>query len=188
MHWLTQLGVGLFKAEVKDLEFSDWNIKRVLGKETRASEVQSFLLLNWAYMYLLMWWKFGEKWSFLVLQRRSGRVVYSAVPVQARSWVWALNLHQCLQTCLWVHGLKRLSCHADLYTVSRCCNRGESEDHTSEKACKKGSTLALKPRADVTRSPKQGYRWPHEKELGPPKNFNKKKNKEGSAISFKKCP
>ena len=45
-----------------------------------------------------------------------------------------------------------------LYTVSRCCTRGESEDHTSKKACK-GFTLALKPRADVTRSPKQGYQW-----------------------------
>ena len=29
----------------------------------------------------------------------------------------------------------------------------------------KGSTLALKPKADVTRSPKQGYQWPHEKDL-----------------------
>ena len=28
----------------------------------------------------------------------------------------------------------------------------------------KESTLALKPRADVTRSPKQGYQWPHEKD------------------------
>ena len=27
-----------------------------------------------------------------------------------------------------------------------------------------GSTLTLKPRVDVTRSPKQGYQWPHEKE------------------------
>ena len=34
--------------------------------------------------------------------------------------------------------------------------RGESEDHTSEKACK-GSALALKLREDITRSPKQGY-------------------------------
>ena len=51
-------------------------------------------------------------------------------------------------------GSKRLGCPADFYTVSRCHTRGESEDHTSDKACK-GSTLALKPRADVTRSPKQ---------------------------------
>ena len=30
-------------------------------------------------------------------------------------------------------------------------------------------TLALKPRGDVTRSPKQGYQWPHKKDLCPPK-------------------
>ena len=41
--------------------------------------------------------------------------------------------------------------------------------HTSE-----GSTLALNPRADVTRSPKQGYQWPHKKDLCPPKIFFKK--------------
>ena len=61
----------------------------------------------------------------------------------------------------------RLSCHADLHTVSRCCNRGESEDHTGKKACK-GSILVLKPRADITRSPKEGYQWPHKKDLCPP--------------------
>ena len=50
--------------------------------------------------------------------------------------------------------------------------RGESEDHTGEK-CKR-STLALKPRADVTRSPKQGHQWSHEKDLYPQK-FKEKK-------------
>ena len=30
-------------------------------------------------------------------------------------------------------------------------------------------TLALKPRADITRSPKQGYQWPHEKDMCPTK-------------------
>ena len=39
------------------------------------------------------------------------------------------------------------------------------------------STLALKPRADVTRSPKQGYQWPNKKDMCPPKNFKKKKEK-----------
>ena len=34
------------------------------------------------------------------------------------------------------------------------------------------STLALKPRADITRSPKQGYQWPHEKDMCPPKIKN----------------
>ena len=45
---------------------------------------------------------------------------------------------------------KRLGCHANLYTVSP---RDESDYHTKEKA-HKGSTLALKAIADVTRSPK----------------------------------
>ena len=83
------------------------------------------------------------------------------------------NLHQCLWTHLQVHGLKRLGCHADLYTVSRCRTRGESEDQ-SEKA-HKGSALALKPSTDVTQSSKQRYQWPHEKDLSPPKLFLKKK-------------
>ena len=50
-----------------------------------------------------------------------------------------------------------------IYTVSRCSTRGASEDYTGEKACKKGSTLAWKPWPDVTRSPKEGYQWPHER-------------------------
>ena len=45
-------------------------------------------------------------------------------------------LLKCLRTCVQVRGLKRLGCHADLYTVSRCHTRGESEDHTSEEARK----------------------------------------------------
>ena len=32
-----------------------------------------------------------------------------------------------------------------------------------DKACKR-FTLALKPRGDITRSPKQGYQWPNKKE------------------------
>ena len=39
------------------------------------------------------------------------------------------------------------------------------------KLAKNGSTLALKPQVDVTRSPKQGYQWPHEKDLCPQKKF-----------------
>ena len=91
-----------------------------------------------------------------------------------RLWVRTPNLHQCLRIHLQIHGSKRLNCHADLYTVRKCQTRGESEDHTSERACK-GSILALKPRADVTRNPKQGYQWPHEKDSCPPKYFFLKK-------------
>ena len=87
--------------------------------------------------------------------------------------VLGLNPHQ----CLWTHGLqvcgsKRLSCHADLCTVSRCHTRGKSEDHTGEKACK-GSTLVLNPRADVTRRPKQGYQWSYKKDF---KNLKNRKD------------
>ena len=39
--------------------------------------------------------------------------------------------------------------------------------------CASDSTLALKPRADVTRSPKQGYQRPQKKDVCPP-NFSKK--------------
>ena len=82
--------------------------------------------------------------------------------------VVGLNPHLCLWIHdLQVHGSNRLGYHADLYTVGRCCTRGESEDHTGKKLCK-GSTLVLKPMADVTKSPKQGYQWPQKKNLRPP--------------------
>ena len=58
------------------------------------------------------------------------------------------------------------------FTVSRCCTSGESEDDTGKKACK-GIPLALKPRYDITRSPKQGYQWPQKKDLCPPNFFSK---------------
>ena len=35
----------------------------------------------------------------------------------------------------------------------------------ARKYTKKGSTLTLKPRANITRSLKQGYQWSHEKDL-----------------------
>ena len=39
------------------------------------------------------------------------------------------------------------------------------------KHARDGSTLALKPRAQVTRNPKQGYQWAHKKDLCPLKIF-----------------
>ena len=75
-----------------------------------------------------------------------------------------------------VRGLKRFGWYAELYTVIRCHTRGESEDHTGEKAYK-GYTLALKSWAEVTRSPKQGYQWPHKKDLCPPRIYSRKKEK-----------
>ena len=63
--------------------------------------------------------------------------------------------------------IKRLGCHTDLYTQLA---DAPSEVHlriTQERKHAKGSTLALKPRADVTRSSKQGHQWPHKKDLRP---------------------
>ena len=64
------------------------------------------------------------------------------------------------------------SCHAGHQEVSRCCTRDESQGmyimYTYTKA------LALKPRKDITKSPKQGYQWPHKKDLSCP-NFKKNK-------------
>ena len=97
-------------------------------------------------------------------QLKVGRMVYCTV-IAAQMVVGSSPKPppMLVQVC----GPKRLSCYADLYTVSRCHTRGESEDHTSEKTCK-GS---LKPRADLTRIPKQGYQWPHEKGSCPSKFF-----------------
>ena len=50
---------------------------------------------------------------------------------------------------------------------------GESEDHMCDKAGK-GSSLVLKPGADITRSPKQEYQWSHKKDICPPNLFLKK--------------
>ena len=41
--------------------------------------------------------------------------------------------HQCLWIGLQVCGLKRLHCHADHYTVSRCHHRGESEEYVTHR-------------------------------------------------------
>ena len=87
--------------------------------------------------------------------------------------------HQCLAG-MWK---RQLSCHASHQEVSRCHTRGESQG-TCNITCtpplslnKAEPTLALKPRGDVTRSPKQGYQWPHRKDSCPPKNLKKKKKK-----------
>ena len=48
------------------------------------------------------------------------------------------------------------------------------EVNLRQESMQKGSTLALKPRADITRSPKQGYQLTHEKDKCPPKFFFEK--------------
>ena len=139
----------------------------------------SFLCSLNLWIGTLLTWPVVFKWVNVhwLKPSQSGRVVYIAMVV-ARTVVGSspgldrTSTNSCRHIC--ISGSKRLGCHADLYTVSRCHTRGESENHTSEKACK-GSTLALKPRADVTRSPKQGYQWPHKKDLCPTKILLKKK-------------
>ena len=59
-------------------------------------------------------------------------------------------------------------------------NSAQARKHASE------STLALKPRADVTRSPKQGYQWPHKKDMCPPKIFKKKKKNHGQSFQYQR--
>ena len=61
--------------------------------------------------------------------------------------------------------------HAGCQEVGRCHTRGESEDSVEARKRASDSTLALKPRADVTRSPKQGYQRPYKKDVCPPKNL-----------------
>ena len=72
-----------------------------------------------------------------------------------RSWVWALVRPRPPPMLADTSASMWIKCNADLYTVSGCYTRGESKDHTGKKAHKKGSNLALIPRADVTRSPQQ---------------------------------
>ena len=69
------------------------------------------------------------------------------------------TLKYCLWTRLQVHGSKRLGCHADQYTVSRCHTRGESEDHTSMKALR-GSILTLNP-GQMSPEVQNRYQWRH---------------------------
>ena len=116
---------------------------------------------HWTHVIIVSW-RFEkvtrERWT--KPQWPSGLQCRAYYVWHRRSWVHALNLHQCLQKCLQVCGSKRLGCHADLYTVGRCHTRVDSEESVLcrwESMQARESTLALKPRADIIRSPKQGY-------------------------------
>ena len=56
-------------------------------------------------------------------------------------------------------------CAASRQEVSMCSTRGGSWEMyiTVTSANKAEPTLALKPRGDVTRKPKQGYQWPQKR-------------------------
>ena len=55
--------------------------------------------------------------------------------------------------------------------------------NANERAHKKGIYLALKPRTDVTRSPKQGYQWPMKRTYVLQK-FKKEKEKNVLELQF----
>ena len=73
--------------------------------------------------------------------------------------------------------------------VGKCSTRGESREmcitFASAKIANKAEpTLALKPRGDVTRNPKQGYQWPQKKDMCPPKTFKKKQKNINNGSCF----
>ena len=47
--------------------------------------------------------------------------------------------------------------------VSRCRTKGESEDHTVEKACKQGIHPGIETQGQHHQESKIGYQWPHKK-------------------------
>ena len=100
---------------------------------------------------------------------------------------WALTTALVVQILMHVRGSRASHAVYSAYTVythiggkGRCRTRGESEGSVVRRRGStqaRESTLALKPRADITRSPKQGYQWPREKDMLSYKVFKKKKKK-----------
>ena len=87
----------------------------------------------------------------------SGASVLSHVARQPHACSWTRA------SAMLVH--KVMDKTAGLKEVSRCHTRDESEKSVACKQTSEGSTLALKPRADVNRSPKEGYQWPHKNDF-----------------------
>ena len=80
--------------------------------------------------------------------------------------------------CVHLYWWKRQVSHQRWIWGIRCA---QASKHASE-----GIHPGFEPRADITRSPKQGYQWPREKDMCPTKI--KKKNKTTSiCISVKKA-
>ena len=86
------------------------------------------------------------------------------------SWAGTLEPHQCLYSTWIDNGSATMLAAKRPAGVQRwlgglyCC--AQAMKHNEE------STLAFKPRADVTRSPKQEYQWPHKKDWCPPQKKN----------------
>ena len=74
---------------------------------------------------------------------------------------------------------KRLAAMLVIYTSRGVAPEVNLREHISrmppQSSNKAEPTLALKPREDVTRSPKQGYQWPQKMDMCPTKFFLKKK-------------
>ena len=132
--------------------FDTYGIGNLTGSENKPATCTGYYNVN-SKCNFKMW-----KSAFLLQLKLGSRTGVAEWFMQRCSKVGhGFNPHQCLWTHnLQVCGSKRISCHADLHTVSRYCTRGEFENHTDEKV-HKGSTLALKARTDVTRSPKPGF-------------------------------
>ena len=93
--------------------------------------------------------------SFIFLQQSSS----SKIPKSASTWIEKARL-----PC-WLPRGQQVSHQRRIWGI----NCTEARKHES-----KGSTLALKPRVDATRSPKQGYQWLHKKDLCPSKIWKKR--------------
>ena len=77
-----------------------------------------------------------------------------------------------------MYKMKNYTVYTTISGKGKCHTRGESEESVVRRRGStqaRESTLALKPRDDVTRSPKQGYQWPHKKDSCPTKNLKKEK-------------
>ena len=88
------------------------------------------------------------------------------------------------ETCMWG---RQLAAMLALYTVKGVApevNLRERILRTPLPSTNKAEpSLALKPRGDVTRSPKQGYQWPH-KWACVQQKFKKKKKKMDFSATF----
>ena len=77
---------------------------------------------------------------------------------------------------------KRLVCVAPEVDLREC-----TLHLPPQKANKAEPTLALNPKGDITRNPKQGYQWPQKRACVSAKNFKKnKKNKQKNPTLFEK--
>ena len=96
--------------------------------------------------------------------RAGGRQFKSQHPTSAETRMWG----------------RRLAAMLALYAGKGVTPKVNLREHTShmppQSSNKEEPTLALKPKGDVTRSPKQGYQWPHKWTCVQQKFKKKKRN------------